>query len=337
MRLLQCLLCTVAAVAAASSAQAQSSSINGPSLGFTSGRGGTAISPIIGIPGASTLGDFVQLNTYIRGAVIAPSQDYAIALRIGDAQIVVIDLLAGQITPISAVNPDGFVIAISPSGSAASVYDSGSGLIQIIVHPRQSAQVIQQFDASAIAGRASALAVSDDGAVVLAKFVDSEGAGLWMMNSSGAVQRLPVDQPSAVAFFSNRQDAIVSDDATQSAVIIMDAGQTAVPVPLVSAIDGMAGFSSIAASADGGRVFLADAKSGNIATVDVQTGQFVVALCGCQPAGFYRLKGNSIFSLNEASQQPISVLDASSVQPRMLIIPPKLLSPIVNAMPGAIQ
>jgi hypothetical protein len=340
MRLLQRLLCmTLTALTAASSVQAQSSSINGPFLGFTSGMGGTAISPIIGIPGASILADSLPLGTGILGTVIAPSQDYAVALRTGDTQIVVIDLLAGQMTPVAAVNPDGLVIAISPSGSAAAVYDSGSGSIQIIVHPRQSPQVIQQFDASGIAGRASAIAVSDDGAVVLAKFVDSGGAGLWMLNSSGAVQRLPVDQPSAVTFFSNRQDAVVSDDATQSARIIMDAGQTAAQVPLVSAIDGMAGFSSIAASEDGGRVFLADAKSGNIATVDVQTGQFVVVPCGCQPAGFYRLKGSSIFSLNEASQQPIRALDASSNQPRIVITPPKtsIISPQMSAMPEAAQ
>jgi len=323
MRILQRFLCiSLAALSTVSNVHAQSS-INGPFLGFTSGMGGTAILPIIGVPGASLLADSLPLGTAILGAVIAPSQDYAIALRTADAQIVVIDLSSGQITPAATINPDGFVIAISPSGAAAAVYDAGTGYVQIILHPQQSPQVIQQLDASGVAGRPNTMAVSDDGAVVLAKFVDSGGASLWMLNSSGAAQRLPVDQPSAVAFLFNRQDAIISEDATQSAIIVMDAGQTAVQVPLIPAIDGMAGFSSIAASADGGRVFLADAKSGNIATVDVQTGQFVVVTCGCRPAGFYRLKGNSIFSLNEASQQPISVLDASSVQPRKLIIPPR--------------
>jgi hypothetical protein len=145
-----------------------------------------------------------------------------------------------------------------------------------------------------------------------------------MMNSSGAVQRLPVDQPSAAAFFANRHDAIISSDASQSAAILLDAGQTAIQVPLVPAINGMAGFSSIAASDDGGRVFLEDAQSGNIAIVDVQTRTSVVVPCGCQPTGFYRLKGNSIFGLSEASQQPIRVLDASSTVPRIVFIRPNL-------------
>ena len=93
-------------------------------------------------------------------------------------------------------------------------------------------------------------------------------------------------------------------------------------VPLVSAINGMAGFSSIAASDDGGRVFLEDGQSGNIAIVDVQTRTSVVVACGCRPTGFYHLKGNSIFGLSEASQQPIRVLDASSRVPRIVFIPP---------------
>jgi hypothetical protein len=323
MRLLQRFLILSLAVLTAANVHGQSSTINGPSLGFTAAIGGTAIEPILGIAGASTLGNPLPLDAGIYGTVIAPSQDYAIAFRAGDSQVVVIDLVSGQVTPVAAVTSN-LIMVTSPSGNAAAVYDAGRASIQIIRTPRQSPQVAQQFDTSNIPGGASSIAVSDDGSVVLARFVDSGTAGLWMMNSSGAVQRLPMDQPSAAAFFANRNDAIVGSAATQSATIIMNAGQTATQVPLVSTIDGMAGFSSIAASDDGGRVFLGDATSGNIAVVDVQTGQSIVVPCGCQPTGFYHLKGNSIFGLNAPSQEPIRVLDASSTVPRIVFIPPNI-------------
>ena len=323
MRILRRFLFVSLAVLAATDVHAQSSTINGPLLGFTAALGGTAIEPIMGVPGASTLANPLPLDAGIFGTVIAPSQDYAIAFRAADSQVVVVDLLSGQVTPVAGVTSD-LMMATSPSGSAAAIYDAGTASIQIIRTPRQSLQVAQRFDSSNIPGRASSIAVSDDGSVVLAKFVDSGTAELWMMNSSGALQRLPVDQPSAAAFFANRNDAIISSDATQSAAILLDAGQRAMQVPLVSAINGMAGFSSIAASDDGGRVFLEDAESGNIAIVDVQTRTSVVVPCGCRPTGFYHLKGNSIFGLSEASQQPIRVLDASSTVPRIVFIRPNL-------------
>jgi hypothetical protein len=323
MRLLQRFLIISLAVLTAADVHAQSTTISGPSLGFTAAIGGTAIEPILGIPGASTLGNPLPLDAGIYGTVIAPSQDYALAFRAADSQVVVIDLVSGQVTPAATVTSD-LIMVTSPAGNTAAVYDAGTHSIQIIRQPRQSPQVAQQFDASSIPGRAMSIAVSDDGSVVLARFNDSGTAGLWMMNSSGAVQRLPVDQASATAFFANRNDAIVGFAATQSAAIIMNAGQTATQVPLVSTIDGIAGFSSIAASDDGGRVFLGDTTSGNIAVVDVQTGQSVVVPCGCQPTGFYHLKGNSIYGLNAPSQEPIRVLDASSAVPRIVLIPPNI-------------
>jgi len=164
---------------------------------------------------------------------------------------------------------------------------------------------------------------------VLVKTTTDQGSGLWVINSSGAVSRLPVAQPSAAAFFANKEDAIVSDDATQSAFIVMDAGRAAIQVPLVSAIDGMTGFSSIAASDDGGKVFLQDGSSGKVAIVDVQTRTWNVVGCGCQATGLMRLKGNSVFRFANASTQPVMVLDASGIEPRIVVVPP----PRVIALP----
>src|SRR5262245_21689138 len=205
MRILQGFLFVSLAVLGGTNVHAQSSTINGPLLGFTAALGGTAIEPIMGVPGASTLANPLPLEAGLFGTVIAPSQDYAIAFRASDSQVVVIDLLSGQATPVASVKSK-LIITTSPSGSAAAIYDPGTASIQIIRNPRQSLRVAQRFDSSNIPGKASSIAVSDVGSVVLARFVDSGTSGLWMMNSSGAVQRLPIDQPAAAAFFANRND-----------------------------------------------------------------------------------------------------------------------------------
>src|SRR5690349_20438774 len=64
--------------------------IGGPILGFLPDQNGTVIRPIMGIPGASTPGQPLKLSVDILGAAISPRQDYAIASRSTDAQVVVI-------------------------------------------------------------------------------------------------------------------------------------------------------------------------------------------------------------------------------------------------------
>ena len=322
-------ICLASAIAGMAEAQAQTPSINGPLVGFLPDEAGASIFPIIGIPGASLLTTPIQLNAAIRRAVIAPRQDYALAISNSDASVVVVDLAGTSVLRIDGVQTAPALLAISPGGAAAGVYNDSSQTVQVVQGLPSAPAVAYSLDASQIVGRAAALSISDDGAVVLIKTTTDQGSGLWVINSSGAVSRLPIAQPSAAAFFANKEDAIVSDDATQSAFIVMDAGRAATQVPLVSAIDGMTGFSSIAASDDGGKVFLQDGSSGKVAIVDVQTRTWNVMGCGCQATGLMRLKGNSVFRFANASTQPVMVLDASGIEPRIVVVPP----PRVIALP----
>jgi hypothetical protein len=325
MHFLRGLVCVgLVAAAGAACVQAQSTLIGGPVLGFTPAGAGSAITPIIGIPGASILTDPLVVDGTLQGVTIAPKQDYAVAVRTDDAQMVVVDLGSSLVTAVGSVSPQAFLVGISPRGSAVAVYDGGTGVVRVIGGQLpQAPAVVAEFDASGISGAPGTVAVSDDGTVVLMRAVDSDGAaGLWVV--PGGVRRLPVDQPSGVAFFAGRHDVVIGDDATSSALMIQDVGQTETEIPLVASVDGMAGFSNVAASADGTRVFLADGKSGNVAVVDLATGTPVVMGCGCQVTGFSRLRGSEVFRLNDATKDAISVLDASGVEPRIVMVPPSV-------------
>jgi len=304
--------------------EAQSSLINGPSLGFTPDSAGGTIWPIIGIPGASKLGTHLAFDTGIRSAVISPKQDYAIAIHTEDGQVSLVDLTAGtlSVNPITDAHPGGDVIAISPSGSAAAVYDDAAKTVQVIGGLPLTPGVIGVFDASSISGHGVSVAISDDGTVALLKSIADGGASLWVMDSTGALSRLLVDRPSAAAFLPNRHDAIVTDDASPSALLIMDVDRAGTQVPLVSGLEGMNTFSSVSVSDDGTQAFLADINAGAVAVVDLTTLKANVLSCLCRPTGFYRLKGNSIFRLNEPSRAPVMVLDGSSAEPRIVVIPP---------------
>jgi DNA-binding beta-propeller fold protein YncE len=304
--------------------QAQPQGIQGPILGFIPDTDGISIRPILGIPGASSLGDRLQLDVDIRRAVLSPKQDYALAVRAEDGQVIIVDLADGVpvVRPIDVGHPGADLIAVSPTGSAAAIYRHESKAVQVIGSLPHTPTLIHEFDASHVPGRAASLALSDDGTIALVKFADADDRGWWLLDSSGASRRMVLDRPSAAAFLPNRQDAIVIDDATRTAFLVLDVGRTATPIPLISVPDGIESFSSVSAAEDGGRVFLADIQSGQIAIVDIDSRAVMLTSCQCQPTGLYPLHGASIFRLGESSSEPVMVLDASSGEPRIMVIPP---------------
>jgi hypothetical protein len=250
MRFLACLICLGVV---AGSVQAQIPTLQGPILGFIPENDGTAIRPVIGIPGASLLAEQLQFDTDFRSAVISPKQDYAIAVGGEDRHLVFIDLRAGSATPSISLRAD--VMAISPTGSVAAVYDHESKILRVIAHVLDAPEIIHEFNASHIAGSATSIAVSDDGAAALARFVDEDRATLWVLDSSGASWPVLIDQPFAAAFFPNSSDVVVADDATRSAVVILDVRGAGSTVPLISAENGMSAFTGVSVSEDSRRVF----------------------------------------------------------------------------------
>src|ERR1051325_4595189 len=161
--------------------------IGGPILGFLPDQNGTVIRPIMGIPGASTPGQPLKLSVDILGATISPRQDYAIASRSADAQVVVIDLTADPpaINAVSGTSFNAGLVATSPTGSAAAVYDSASGTVEMIGGLPHSAAVVAGFNISSISSApVTGLAISDDGTIALVKVSDSQNTGLWVLSSN---------------------------------------------------------------------------------------------------------------------------------------------------------
>ncbi len=306
----------------AGSLHGQSASVNGPFLGFTPDDSGTAIRPIIGIPGAAALTNRLDLGGSVRTIVISPKQDYALAARTEDAQVVMIDLRNGALAFIDGTRSGADLIAISPTGTTAAIYDRTSKTVQVIANLPQAPLIIHEHDAAAIAGRGAGIAVADDGGTVLFTAVgDDDRSTLWVMDASAASWLLSSDQPAAATFVPKTNDAIIAENATQSASLVLDLRHGAIRVPLLAAQEGVTSITAASASEDGKRVFFADAASGNVAVVDMETQQLTLLPCGCRVTSFSPLKGTSIYRLNESSREPTMVLDASTALPRIVVIP----------------
>jgi hypothetical protein len=300
----------------------QAQAIRGPVLGFIPDGAGTAVRPLLGVPGASSVGDRLALNVAVRRLQVSPKQNYVLGVRNDDKAVVLIDLAATTL----AARPLAFpgiadMISISPSGSAAAIYDAVTRRVHTIAGLPGNPGQVRTFDASALFERAEGLAVSDDGTLALVRSARAdEGAQLQLIGEAHLSWRVPTDD-AAVAFVPGRPDIIVADNLTKSVFFVTDLGGSYARLPLFTSTDDTAIFSSVAASENGSRVFAAT-DSGPVAIAEVNTGEVTWLSCECRPTLLETLKGSSLFRLTELSAtEPIFGLDASS-EPRFVLTPP---------------
>ena len=313
------LLCTVCA-----SAQ----SISGPSLGFLPDEKGSTIWPVLGILGAAVPGEPLPLPEGITSAAISPQHDYALAIATSTGQPVLVrlDTTPPAVGPISGGRSNPELIAISPTGTAAALYQKESQLLQIVSGLPAEPRIVHEFNTSSLGSNARAVAVSDNANLVLVNAGD-ENRTLWLLNTNGAISQIPAAQPSHMTFMARRSDAVVADDATQEVFLLQGLEGNPVRSPGVVFRESGRPFSAVGASADGRLLFVAQQESADVTVVNLDSHATTTVPCYCTPTVFSPLKGISAFRLNGLPNGPITVLDASGSSPRALIIPvdPRLI------------
>jgi hypothetical protein len=318
-------------------AYAQGLSITGPVLGFAVDGAGAGISPIWGVPGASVLGRQLDLGVGIKTAVISPEQNYALAVRNSDFRIIVLKLSENPLVSVELpeVHTEDTRMAISPRGMAAAFV--GGGSLRTLRGLPDSPEVVYQFDTSYLPGTPAAIAVSDDGNVVVTTFVDVVGnVTAWVSTSNGSLWQVPQPQVSSVAFLPGRYDAIVADAVTQEVFLLIDLDGPAGRIPLMQSNLPAGSPISVAASRDGS-LFVVSSDSSELTLVDAQTHISTVVDCSCSPTGVRLLRENGVFLLNRLPSDLLYLLDASS-DPRVVVVPaevsPARLEPETSEQPS---
>jgi hypothetical protein len=302
---------------------AQSASVGGPILGFVGDEHGASIRPVLGILGASVLGDHLALPSGIVRATIAPKNDYALAVQREDGQAVIVNLDIGSptVVPLASAVTNATILKTSPMGTAAALYTADSKRLQIFSGVPGAPSVAFEFDASILPGDIVGIAVSDDAQLAIVSIGKSESDGLWAVNASGA-WLLTASGRSLATFLANRHDAVVAEDALQEVSLLQDIDGSPARLPLFMFTEQQKPFSGVAVSGDGKTTFVTQHGSENITILDLATGSPAVLSCGCKPTGLFPLKDTSAFRLNGLSGRPISVLDVSTQDARFVVIPP---------------
>jgi len=312
---------------AACTAAAQST-LTGPSLGLVYDSAAQAIRPILGIPGASTAGKRIDLGFRITSAAIAPSHTYALAVSPdGSLRLVTFTLGRPSVQPIrSSARPDRMVL--SPSGSAAILYYKSAAAVQAVTGLPDSIQVGPQLDISALPQAPDSLAISDDGAVVLAGVIENAtgqaaSGEVFVVPPGGTAPRsiVVVWHASAMAFFTQSHDVLISDDAANSITMLSDAAGQANRQWTFSN-PGLPAPDSVQVSPDRKTVLAGSSTNGVLAILDATGANPPVFLsCQCAPMELRPFKPASIYQVTEPGHGLLWILDSNAANARVLFVP----------------
>ncbi len=316
-------------IAFAASLPGQTSALSGPSLGFVFDSDAKGIRPILGIPGAASLGQPLDLGITVVKASVSAQEDYILAFS-SDSSLLLVRSDNGVISTDTNVNVSGVpdLIAISPGGQSAALYYRQKASVQVLTGLPKSINVTQTVDISGLPNSLDTLAVTDDGQSVLAGFPENTTPGaqsgeVFIIPADGTAPRslFPLGHASAITLLNNSRDVLVTDDAQNALYRIADVTGAASVSQVFGPDAQVTGPLAVQPSQDNQKYFVA-AQSGKIVVIDVAGADPVTLKCFCTPTGLHRLNGRESFQLTETSDGLIWMLDWDPLEPRFLFVPP---------------
>jgi hypothetical protein len=284
----------------------------------------------VGIPGAAVVGASVDLGIgEIDDTAISPNQDYFIAIPSLDKAAVLATLGPTHTPPktISALGLRVGRVTLSPSGSAAALYDSEDARLQIIVGLPNNATTVREIDLGDLSEKLASFALSDDGSLVLGTISAGEYSGLYAWSEDQPKRWIASSLPSSLIFLHRSQDAVAADAMTGNVSLIRAFGSgaylTVTPMTLGQYFIGEP--SLLALSEDNRFLIIASGESGVVLRVplieDSDPSNVSVIKCQCKPTQLERFGSRALFRVTEVSSDPIWLLDSGQDQPSMLSVP----------------
>lgn len=300
------------------------SQIRGPQLGYVFDSSQGVLRPILGVPGASRLGDPLSLGLTLAFAEISPKQDYVLGVTEGDGKLVLVTFgetaQPVSMQKIESVGLGASRIILSTEGKSAAVLFPESQRLRILIGLPGNPQLAGDIDLRP-AGLPEALALDDEGKLIVLSVSESQGSRISLHSSETGFQSLGVfGKVSALKLSTDRQ-VLVADRENQEVVLIRDVLGPAQRIRIAGREDGIHDPVALDFSKDQQRVFVANAGSGTVADLDLSGRPAILTACQCTPTTLGRLEGHAVFLLTELSGKPLLMLEAGPNETRVLFVP----------------
>ena len=305
------------------SAAVPTASAQGPQLGYLWLDADRTLRPILGVAGASQIGQsLVPAGTYI-GAASNAAANIAI-LQDSDGSFDLMRLPSGSPASLSIQLPAAATIRISPSATSALLYSSGSSAATLITNLLST----PQSQTLKLAGPIVDSAVSDTGTVA-AEYTQGSSLSLSVIPPSG--RAVPLASPGAaggLSFLPGRDDLLFADGAANSATLVRSASSapasslvqtgTLLKSPSAVGVSGSGRWALVVNSAVNNSV---SSATQTLARIDLNTLTTVSVPCACKPTEAAVLTDEGAFRVTNVKSGANWIVDASPSSPRTLFIP----------------
>ena len=311
--------------------------VRGPVMGFVLDKA-SGVRPILGVPGAATLGQTVLDKAGLESVTPSAGRDYALAvLSSGRQTVLVRNLSAAPSAAILDVTPGATRIEVSPSGDAAALYYADTRRVEVLAGLPASPSVAWSIELADLQDGLAALAVSDGGGALLVARAGDQAPVWFVTPDAGQNVLCSVDGSPSLTFLTGSLDAAVVDGVAASVVVVRNPKAE----PQLTRVGGQAqGISrplAIAAARDNTRLFVANAEPAGVVSLSLAGEEPATLPCDCTPTGLERMASGSAFRLSDAGAGPIWLLDASSTPARIVFVPEQtqiLRESVSSPLPG---
>ena len=293
---------------------AQPAAVKIPGLGFAWDGRSNQIRPIHGIPGAAILGEGAGQTAYT-SAVISPRHDLALAISAGTSKVRLIHLASGVAQDVPEIDAAPFRLVFSPSGTAALAMGSKLQLLTGLT----GSLTVQDLALPPNAGDLTAIALSDDGQLVLLATRSGDTASTWLLAPGMSPLQAALPGPIAAASFQPGAREAFALDPDGAIYQILNSSIPGEVRQLHPGSSQTAGSVAVRLSADGKHIYTAN-RTGTAAVFDVDAASIVAVDCGCTPTGIEPLTPN-LFRITEISDRPVMLFDVSTPTPRVWFVP----------------
>jgi len=318
--LLSCLLCVTAVAVAQTSAP----TVTLPILGFVVDNA-HQLRPIVGIPGAASVGTPLELGFEIGSATIAPGSDYVLATSPEKASPLLIHLRGAGVLPTKSLTAEETSvedfsvskITLSPNGSSAAFLSESRGRIYVLTGLPTAPAVTAELSVEGL-GSINTFAVSDGGRSVAVTLSEGENGSVAFLTAGGQPRYISsVRHAAAISFLHGSEDAIIADDV-ENKIYSFSAGQL---LSIASSDQGIARPVAIIVSNDNVQIFVANAQSGSVITIDRNGVVHRPYFCDCKLTGLHPTATEAVFRLTDFTGGPVLLFDASGPMPRTVFVP----------------
>jgi hypothetical protein len=292
-----------------------SATTNGPQLGYFWNAADSTLRPVLGIPGASQVGEsVVPAGSYTAGA--ASSASAVAVLQKPDGSLDVMALPTGQPAHVSAATTTGAQIRFSPSGKSALVFTPGATSVVLISGLTATPSASSITTPFAI----QEAALGDSGSFAIATG-SSAGASIQMVGASGPATSVGSVGTLGGLAFASGDGLLFADASTNTLTLIRNASTAPAPAQVPTAALLMAP-SGLGVSPNGQWVLVANSADPSTVRVDLtaQNAPLKIA-CSCTPALVATVAGTATFRVTAPGNGPIWAVDAAASTPRSFFIP----------------